>query len=225
MAPPSWATDKQAKLLTDYIPLYETYQESTKRYQPFWDVVNAAFLKEWPVLPPGSNPEAFNEAESKVYSDNLAKLYKVRLLINALPTILIFVNQRIKQWYRWRCGTRSRNTSTTVTSKDLKDIYAESGSRNAKEYEVFVRLNPDLFQSLYDAECKREGVSGRDRLPVWHKVAVGLWEKATEEQKEAVHADIAAAKEAEATEQPDPRTPSDYQKYVLLISGPSASDT
>ncbi|KAJ2927767.1 hypothetical protein H1R20_g9322, partial [Candolleomyces eurysporus] len=65
----------------------------------------------------------------------------------------------------------------------MKDIYTESGSHNSKEYKAFVR------------------------------VTVGLWETATEEQKEAVHAFIAAAKDAKAVDQPDPQTPSDYQKY------------
>lgn len=79
MAPPSWATEKQLVFLTGYVPLYETYQQS-RRYQPFWDLINAAFLKEWPILPPGPNPDALStKDESKAYSKALTKLYKVRL--------------------------------------------------------------------------------------------------------------------------------------------------
>jgi uncharacterized protein YfaA (DUF2138 family) len=93
----------------------------------------------------------------------------------------------------------------------MKDIY-NSGTRSAKEYEVFVKLNSDTFQPAYKAECIRQGASGRAQLPIWHKVAAELLEKATEEQKAAVQSQIAADKEAELAEESDPLTPSDYQK-------------
>jgi hypothetical protein len=114
-------------------------------------------------------------------------------------------------WYRWKCGTRSRNTSTTVTSRDIKEVYAESGTRQAKEYEIFVKLNPDIFGPLYEAECKRQGLVGRSKLSVWHKVAGELWDQATEDQKKAVQAHLASLKD-EGVDLPDPRTPSEYQK-------------
>lgn len=91
----------------------------------------------------------------------------------------------------------------------MRDIYA-SGTRSAKEYEVFVKLNHDVFNLEYEAECTRRGVTGRDKLPIWHKVAGELWEKATEEQKEAVQAELARAREE--ADDDDPSTPGDYQK-------------
>jgi DeoR/GlpR family transcriptional regulator of sugar metabolism len=119
--------------------------------------------------------------------------------------------QRIKEWYRWRTNTRSRNTSNAVTSKEMKDIYA-SGSRVAKEYEVFVKEYSDLFLPMYEAECVNQGAVGRARLPIWHKVAKELWSTATEQQKEVVKARIKSAKEAGAADEPGPTTPADYQK-------------
>jgi hypothetical protein len=97
----------------------------------------------------------------------------------------------------------------------MKDVYS-SGSRNAKEYEVFVKMNPGLFQPVYQEDCERQGASGRDKLAIWHKVAGELWEKSTEESKVAVRAEIAAAKEAKS-EDDNSCTPSDYQKYVSSL--------
>ncbi|KAJ2921598.1 hypothetical protein H1R20_g15504, partial [Candolleomyces eurysporus] len=194
MPPKGWASDPQAELLTSYIPLYETYQNTTKRYQPFWDVVNAAYLQQWPILPPGVKVDDLDEVAFQVYSDQLNKLYS-----------------RIKEWYRWRRNSRSRTTTKALTSKEIKDIYS-SGSRNAKEYEVFVKQNLDTFQPVYQAECKSQGASGRAKLPIWHKVAGELWEKSTEETKAAVQAELAAAKQAKP-EDDDPCTPIEYQKH------------
>lgn len=78
MAPPSWANEAQTGLLNNYLPLYETYHASTKRYQPFWDTINAAYLQEFPFLPDGVNPKSLDEAEFALYSKKLAKLYSVR---------------------------------------------------------------------------------------------------------------------------------------------------
>ncbi|KAJ2914680.1 hypothetical protein MD484_g5746, partial [Candolleomyces efflorescens] len=195
MAPPSWATAPQLVLLTNYLPLYEAYHASTKRYQPFWDTINAAFLQEFPILPDGVTPESLNETEFAEYSAKLAKLYL-----------------RIKEWYRWRTNTRSRNTSYTVTPKEMKDIYA-SGTRGAKEYEGFVKQYPDIFLPAYEAECANQGAEGRARLSIWHKIAKELWAKATDEQKEAVQSRLNAAKQAMSTEEQGPSTPAEYQKY------------
>ncbi|KAJ2919076.1 hypothetical protein MD484_g1361, partial [Candolleomyces efflorescens] len=193
MAPKSWADDAQYEFLMSYFPLYEKYHSTTKRYQPFWDVLYPAYTQKWPILPSGTNPEDLEGERFDEYSLKLAKLYK--------------------EWYRWRCSNRSRGTTTTVTTKEMKDIYAP-GTRSAKEYEIFVKQNPDQFQPKYEAECALQGVSGRDRLPVWHKIAGEMWEKATPEEKAAVQAQILADKD----EEPAPSTPSEYQKYVYLLS-------
>lgn len=87
MAPPSWATDEQTALLTSYVPLYETYQSTTKRYQPFWDMINAAFLEKWPILPPGVKPQDLSEVDFAQYSENLAKLYKVHQILTFIFAI------------------------------------------------------------------------------------------------------------------------------------------
>ncbi|KAJ2932248.1 hypothetical protein H1R20_g4856, partial [Candolleomyces eurysporus] len=196
MAPKSWASTPQAAFLSSYLPLYETYQTSVRRYQPFWDKVNAEYLERWPVLPPSISAESLDEVEFKVYSNNLNKLYS-----------------RIKEWFRWRCNNRSRNTSNKVTSKEMKDIYS-AGTRNAKKYELFVKQNPDIFQPKYEAECTRQGASGRDKLMIWHKVAREVWEEATGEQRVAVEVELVTAQQGDTVvDQPDPCTPSDYQKY------------
>jgi hypothetical protein len=77
MAPPSWATVTQTTLLNKFLPLYETYHASTKRYQPFWDTINAAFVQEFPFLAEGVTPESLDDKEFEVYSGQLAKLYNV----------------------------------------------------------------------------------------------------------------------------------------------------
>ncbi|KAJ2927769.1 hypothetical protein H1R20_g9321, partial [Candolleomyces eurysporus] len=88
MAPLSWATAKQTELLTSYVTLYKD-QGTMRKYQLFWDTLNVAFLKEWPILPPPrTSLDMLNEEETQAYSDALAKLYK-----------------HIKQWYRWKCGS------------------------------------------------------------------------------------------------------------------------
>ncbi|KAJ2924243.1 hypothetical protein H1R20_g12850, partial [Candolleomyces eurysporus] len=177
--------------------MYERYQSTTRKYQPFWDFINPAFLEKWPILPAGTKVEDLDETAFKNYSESLNKLY-----------------ERIKMWYRWKCGTRSRNTSSTVTSKDIKEVYADSGTRQAKEYEVFVKLNNNIFVPEWNEECQRQGLRGRSKLTVWHKVARKLWDKATEDQKAAVRAYLATSlKDGEGTDLPDPCTPSDYQKY------------
>jgi hypothetical protein len=84
MAPPSWATEPQTVLLTNYLPLYEVYHASTKRYQLFWDTINAAFLQEFPILSDGVTPESLDETEFAEYSAKLAKLYLVRPISNHL---------------------------------------------------------------------------------------------------------------------------------------------
>ena len=91
------------------------------------------------------------------------------------------------------------------------------GTRAAKEYEIFVKRNPDVFQPIYDAECASKGVSGRGKLPVWHKIAKELWDEATEEQKLEVHEEIAAMKVDTEVDEADPSTPEEYQKRVFLL--------
>lgn len=98
----------------------------------------------------------------------------------------------------------------------MKDIYA-SGTRSAKEYEVFVKEHHDIFLPKYEAECVRQGAEGRARLSIWHRVAKEQWTQATEEQKAVVQARLTATKEAGMAEEPGASTPAEYQKYVYII--------
>jgi hypothetical protein len=85
MAPPTWANDEQTTFLTSYVSLYETYQSTTRKYQPFWDMINAAFLEKWPILAPGDNPQDLTGDAFRQYSKDLAKLYKVRQISTYTP--------------------------------------------------------------------------------------------------------------------------------------------
>jgi hypothetical protein len=69
-------------LLNGYIPLYESYQASTRQYQLFWDKINAVFLENWPILAAGVTPESLNEEELEAYTKALSKLYSVSPVSN-----------------------------------------------------------------------------------------------------------------------------------------------
>jgi hypothetical protein len=77
MAPKTWTTDDQYNFFTGHVPLYEIYQATMKRYQPFWDMITPLFLEKWPILPTGKNVNNLNKKEFKEYSKKLARLYKV----------------------------------------------------------------------------------------------------------------------------------------------------
>jgi hypothetical protein len=90
------------------------------------------------------------------------------------------------------------------------------GSRSAKEYKVFVKQYNEVFNAEYEAECSCQGATGWGKLPIWHKVAVELWDKATKEQKEAVQAELVKAKEDANESVDDPSTLSEYQRCILM---------
>ncbi|RXW17172.1 hypothetical protein EST38_g8681 [Candolleomyces aberdarensis] len=94
----------------------------------------------------------------------------------------------------------------------MKEIYA-SGTRNSKEYEIYVKMYPDIFQPAYKAECVRLSVSGRAKLSIWHKMAREMWENASDEEKAAVQAQLILDKEANTIEEDNPCAPDDYQKF------------
>jgi hypothetical protein len=99
----------------------------------------------------------------------------------------------------------------------MREIYA-GGTRTGKEYEVYVKMYPGVFQPAYDAECSRIGATGRAKLAVWHKIAKEVWENASDEEKSAVQAQIIVDREAAASEEQDPSSPDDYQGYVIRSS-------
>ena len=76
MAPKGWTTDAQAEFLASYLPLYDTYAVR-KRYQPFWDTINASYLRKFPILADGVSAESLNEEDRRSYTEELNKLYTV----------------------------------------------------------------------------------------------------------------------------------------------------
>jgi hypothetical protein len=62
--------------LHQYLPLYDKHA-LTKRYQRFWDTINAKYLQQFPILPEGVSPDSLNDEERRAYSENLNKLYSV----------------------------------------------------------------------------------------------------------------------------------------------------
>lgn len=97
----------------------------------------------------------------------------------------------------------------------MREIYS-GGTRTGKEYEVYVKMYPNSFQPVYDAECDRLDATGRAKLTVWHKIAKEVWENASDEEKNAVQAQLVLDKEASTAEEEDPITPDDYQRYAIL---------
>lgn len=77
MAPKGWTTEAQAALLTEHLALYDEYA-FRKRYQPFWDTINAKFLQQFPILPEGVSIESLNDEERQSYTEKLNRLYSVR---------------------------------------------------------------------------------------------------------------------------------------------------
>ena len=76
MAPKGWTTEAQSALLHQYLPLYDEHA-LTKRYQRFWDTINAKYLQEFPILPEGVGPDSLDDEERRAYSEALNKLYSV----------------------------------------------------------------------------------------------------------------------------------------------------
>jgi CTP:phosphocholine cytidylyltransferase-like protein len=76
MAPKGWTTNAQAEFLTSFLPLYDTYA-LRKRYQPFWDTINAKYLRQFPILPEGVSADSLNEEDRQSYTQELNKLYMV----------------------------------------------------------------------------------------------------------------------------------------------------
>lgn len=76
MAPKGWTTEAQAAFLTEYLSLYDTYALH-KRYQRFWDTINAKYLEKFPILPTGVTADSLDDDERKSYTESLNKLYSV----------------------------------------------------------------------------------------------------------------------------------------------------
>lgn len=131
--------------------------------------------------------------------------------------------QRLKDWYRWRANTRSRNANNHISSKDLRRIYRTDRTRDPKAYEVFAGLFPDVVKPVFEGACAEKGATGRNKLPIWHSTAKTLWSQATHEQQQAVNAKL-----EEKVEEPtnalskmldldEDNTPESYQQYENIF--------
>lgn len=120
--------------------------------------------------------------------------------------------QRIKEWYRWQFNPRSRSFGTNITNKDLKKIYSDR-TRSAKPYEVFAKLFPKHVESVHTSTCYAEGITGKAKLGVWHRVCAMLWASATEEQRDAVFAKIKRdGGDSDDSDDEDDESPELYEK-------------
>lgn len=130
--------------------------------------------------------------------------------------------QRIKDWYRWRANGRSRNSNGALSSKDLRRIYYTDRTRERKAYEVFAELYSDAVKSAYEQACVEKGVTGRQKLPVWHATASSLWAQASEQQREAVNEKLAKGNGpaidalGEMFDKKGDNTPESYQQCVII---------
>ncbi|KAJ3514615.1 hypothetical protein NMY22_g14673 [Coprinellus aureogranulatus] len=170
-----WATGQQLELLRSLQPEYDV-AKAKKDYSSFWPKLFNTYLAQFPLVEelfPGKSLEALDQAQSEEYVTKLQKL-----------------QARLKEWFRWRANVRSRNANNTVSSKDLKRIYHTDRTREAKAYEMFAELFPDIVRPAYEKACNEKGLAGRQKLPEWHRTAKGLWSNATDEQKEAVSAKL-----------------------------------
>ncbi|KAJ3494013.1 hypothetical protein NMY22_g20133 [Coprinellus aureogranulatus] len=182
-----WANEEETTFLQGYMPKYELCQVK-RNYQNFWPMLFSAYQKEFPIIDrlwPGQSKtlETLTPEENEYYNKKL----KAK-------------QESLKEWYRWRANPRSRNTSSAVTKKDLKSIYHRGRTRSHKNYEVFAKLYRDTVEPIVEEACRVQGVSGKSKLPVWHKTAARLWRNASQEQIEAVNAQI----ESEAGRDKDP---------------------
>lgn len=142
-------------------------------------------------------------------------------MIDTSELALTFI-QSLKEWFRWRANPRSRNTTTAVTKKDLKSIYQKTRTRGQKSYEIFAKLYRDTVDPIVEEACRVQGITGKAKLPVWHKTASTLWKKASHDQVEAVKAEMGREKDQEDSddEGKDQSSPESYQQCVhsfLLI--------
>lgn len=73
-------------------------------------------------------------------------------------------------------------------------------------------MNSDVVDSVHAAACTAEGIEGRQRLKVWHRVCKNLWNNATPEQKEAVFEKMKEDAEKESDDEEDEDTPEFFSK-------------
>lgn len=225
-----WANEEETTFLQGYMPEYELCQVK-RNYQSFWPRLFSGYQAQFPLIDKiwpnqGKTLESLTEAENEQYNKKLKLKHDVCLCLEVHPNSALTLLQSLKEWYRWRANPRSRNTTTAVTKKDLKSIYHQSRTRGHKSYEVFARLFRDTVDPVVEEACRVQGVTGKEKLPVWHKTASRMWKNASPEQVAAVNAQISSEgnrdKDNEDDEDPDGvSTPEKYQQCVIRRSCPS----
>lgn len=213
-----WANEEETTFLQGYMPKYELCQVK-RNYQTFWPGLFAAYQAKFPLIeklwPNQSKTlEALTDEENESYKKKLKAKHEVRLpFASEIDVVRLTSPESLKEWFRWRANPRSRNTANAVTKKDLKNIYQPNRTRGHKSYEIFAKLFRDTVDPIVEEACRVQGITGRGKLPVWHKVASGLWRNASQEQIDAVNAQIEAARDKGNDEETDGEpTPETYHQ-------------
>lgn len=216
-----WATEEEANFLHSYMSKYELCQIK-RNYQTFWPSLFSAYLAKFPLIEKiwpneGKKLETLTEDKDVLYNKRLKAKQEVAISFERLECgLFLTLPKSLKEWFRWRANPRSRNASKAVTKKDLKDIYQKSRTRGQKSYEVFAKLYRETVDPIVEESCRVQGISGKGKLPVWHKTAAAMWRKATQEQIDAVDAYIDDQadrdKDQDEDDEPTGESPETYQQ-------------
>ncbi|KAJ3502640.1 hypothetical protein NMY22_g18519 [Coprinellus aureogranulatus] len=204
-----WANEEETAFLQGYMPKYELCQSQFPLIDRLW---------------PGQSRtlEQLTEEENKFYKKKLKAKQEVFKPF-CICVLVLMSSQSLKEWFRWRANPHSRNTSNAVTKKDLRNIYQQGRTRGHKSYEVFAKLYRDTVDPIVEEACRVQGVSGKAKLPVWHKTASRLWRNASQEQIDAVNAQIereAGRDKDQDDENPNgASSPEIFQHYLKLLPG------
>ncbi|KAF6744514.1 hypothetical protein DFP72DRAFT_1078570 [Ephemerocybe angulata] len=202
MAPMGWASASETALLTSLVPEYEKCQ-AIRQYKPFWTFLYARFLEHSPLIDtlyPGRTTQDLNEEEMAVYSTALEKL-----------------QQRLREWYRWRCNVRSRKVAVGIPKKILKSIYSPR-TRGPKAYEAYAKLYPEEVHAAQEAQRKEEGPCGKNVLRNWHTICKELYSAASEEKLRAIDDYVeTTTNESKLDGEEKPKDPKRYLQILPAI--------
>ncbi|TEB19503.1 hypothetical protein FA13DRAFT_1718722 [Coprinellus micaceus] len=202
MPPSEWTTPEEREFLRSFLPEYKACQVK-KKYKQFWQRINVDYFAKFPIIRivfPGLTAGDLTQAQK-----------------SQLAAATLKQQQRLKEWYRWRMNPRSRNAGSKISKKDPQAIY-NNRSRTLKAYEVYAKLNPQKIDDEEKLRCELGGASGRGQLSIWHEVAKDLFEKAGEEEREAVEREMNGDAESDDYgESPSPESYMCYPKKLPII--------
>ncbi|RXW15578.1 hypothetical protein EST38_g10271 [Candolleomyces aberdarensis] len=170
-----WPTDDMTKFMEARKEGYITCK-AKKSYRSFFNQFNAEWCVEFPMVEelfPGRKFEGLSDDEKSQHANAWRKR-----------------QEQIKEWFRWRYNPRKRaggngtDNLSKVEKAMLNLIYEKE--RKKKPYEKYAELFPESVYSDYQAACTKEDKTGKERLPVWTRVAKQKWKKATPEERTAV---------------------------------------